>query len=350
MGFRNSKYFELIKQNIKLFNLNLSNYNILLPASPKEPAILAVIAAMSGAKNVYVKTIKQQIKEHIAKTTKELGFENIKCVDITTQEVLFGSNIVVKGGEIDKIDGAFINQLNKKRVITLFPENLDFNNTENIDLEACNKERASVVGIDPDDKNLNLYKYFSHIILKRCYEAGIDVYKSRVLLVGHGSLLDSSLQLLKAAGAIVYSCNIKASLDHAFVLKRFPELDAIIVIDYPQTSMQIIGSKGVISISDIVDLCPNAKIIHICGKLEENSLNFGKIKYFPATINSNSINLNIRELGERGLVEIATACLKVADNLIKSNESSMNINDSVVTYKILNKINPVLLGWDQRGR
>jgi hypothetical protein len=349
MSLKNSKYFELIKQNIETFKLNLSNYNVLLPVSPKEPALMAVIAAIAGAKNIYVKTNKPQIKDNINKTATELGFENIKCVDNTTQELLSGINIVVKGGEIDKIDSAFINQLNKKSVITLFPENLDFNDAENIDLEACSKARISVAGIDPEDKNLNLYKYFSHIILKRCYEAGLDVYKSHVLLIGHGNLLDSSLQLLKVAGAIVYSCNIQTSIDQAFLLKRLPELDAIIVMDYPQTSKQVIGSKGSISISDIVDLCPNVKVIHFSGKLEENSLTFGKIKYFPAKITQNSINLNIRELGEKGLVEIATVCLKVADNLIKSGTSSMHINDSIVIYKILNKAQPVLLSWDQRG-
>jgi len=350
MSLKNSKYFELIKQNIETFRLNLNNYSILLPASPKEPALLAVIAAMAGAKNIYVKTNKISVKDNIAKTATELGFENIKCVDNITRDLFSEINIVVKGGEIDNIDGAFLNQLNKKSVITLFPENLDFTDTENIDLEAFNKEKASVIGIDPEDKNLNLYKYFSHILLKRCYEAGLDVYKSRLLLVGHGSLLDSSLQLLKAAGAIVYSYNIQASIDQAFLLKRLPELDAIIVMDYPQTSKQVIGSKGAISISDIVDLCPYAKIIHFSGKLEENSLNLGKIKCLPAEITQNSINLNIQELGKNGLVEIATACIKVADNLIKSRANTMQITDSVVTYKIINKTQPVLLGWDQRGR
>lgn len=350
MSFKNSKYFELIKQKINTFKLSLNNHNVLLPASPKEPALLAVIAAMAGAKNIYVKTNKLPIKDNIIKTAMELGFENIKCIDNPTQELLSEINIVVKGGEIDKIDSTFINQLNKKGVITLFPENLDFNDTENIDLEACNKETASVVAIDPEDKNLNLYKYFSHIILKRCYETGLDVYKSHVLLVGHGSLLEFSLQLLKAAGAIVYSCNIQASLDQVFLLKRLPELDAIIVMDYPQVSKQVIGSKGVISISDIVDLCPHVKIIHFSGKLEENSLNFGEIKYFPAKITQNSINLNIRELGKNGIVEVTTACFKVADNFIKSRVSSLHINDSIVIYKIINKTNPVLLSWDQRGR
>ena len=350
MIFKNSKYLELIKQNINAFKLNLNNYNILVPALIKEPALLAVIAAMANANNIYVKTNKPSIKDNIIKTSENLGFKNIKYIDTISPELLSGIDIVVKGGEIDKIDSAFINQLNKKSVITLLPENLDFNDTENIDLEAFNKETASIIGINPEDKFLNLYKYFSHIILKRCYEVGLDVYKSRLLLVGHGSMLDTSLQLLKSAGAIVYSYNIQAPPGQPYLLKHLSETDAIIIMDYPQTAKQIIGSKGVISISDIVDLCPNIKILHFSGKLEETSLNLGKIKYFPDKISQNSINLNIKELGEKGLVETATACLKVADNFIKSSKCSMQANDSIVLYKIINKTHPVLLGWDQRGR
>lgn len=346
MGLKNSKYFELIKQNIKTFKLDLSEYSILLSPSPKETALMAVIAAMAGAKNVYVKTDKPLISDNIKKEAEEFGFNNIKCINNLTDEVLFGVNIVVKGGEIDNIDRNFLNRLNNKCVITLFPENLDFGDTEGIDMSQNIKESPYVVGLDPEDQNLNLYDYYSHIILKRCYEAGLDVYKSKLLLIGHGNLLNTSLQLLKSAGAVVYSCNVKKSQDGSHLLKYMPELDAIIAMDYPCTSQQLVGSKGIISISDIVDLCPNVKVIHFSGKLEEASLNFGKLRCYPAKITQNSINLNIRELGEKGLVEMATASLKVADNFIKSVIHALQLNDSIVIYKRLNKSHPVLLGRD----
>lgn len=346
MGLKNSKYFELIKQNIKTFKLDLSEYSVLMSPSPKETALMPVIAAMAGAKNVYVKTNKPLISDNITKEAEEFGFGNIKCVDNLTDELLFGVNIVVKGGETDNLDRTFLNKLNNKCVITLFPENVDFGDTEGIDMSPNVKETPYVVGIDPEDQNLNLYGYYSHLILKRCYEAGLDVYKSKLLLIGHGNLLDMSLQLLKAAGAVVYSCNVKKSSDSSHLLKYMPELDGIIAMDYPSTSQQLIGSKGVISISDIVDLCPNIKLIHFSGKLEESSLTFGKLRCYPAKITQNSINLNIRELGEKGLVETATACLKVADNFIKSGINALQLNDSIVIYKRLNKSHPVLLGRD----
>ncbi len=340
----NSKYLELIKHAVKSFNLKLDDYNVLLPACPNEPSIMAIIAAVADAKNIYVKTSKHSVMENIYKTAGEFGFDNIRCIEETKPVLLSGMDIVVKGGEIDKIDNLFINQLSKKSVISLFPENLDFGDTEGINVEACDKKTIPVAGIDPQDKNLNLYKYFSNIVLKRCYEAGLDVFKSKLFLAGHGSLLNSTLELLKAAGAVVYVYNLQSTSDQAHTLKHLPEVDAIIAIDYPQTAEQLIGSKGVISISDIVDLNPSVKIIHFCGKLETGSLNFGKIQYYPDKINQNSINLNIRELDERSLIEITTACLKIGEDLTKTPTNSMNLNSSVVTYKVLNRVSPVLSG------
>ena len=74
MSLKNSKYFELIKQNIDTFKLNLNNYNVLLPALPKEPALLAVIASMAGAKNVYVQTNKLPLCSSIPKESSSGRF------------------------------------------------------------------------------------------------------------------------------------------------------------------------------------------------------------------------------------------------------------------------------------
>jgi len=339
----NSKSFEQIKNTVKGFNLKLDDLNLLLPVCPHEPSLMAMIAAVAGAKNVYVKTAKHSVMEIIYKTAKEYGFDSIRCIEESKPILLAGMDIVVKGGEIENIDSLFVHQLSKKSVITLLPDNLDFENTENIDLEACRKKMIPVAGIDIVDKKLNLYKYFANIILKRCYEAGLDVFKSKILLAGHGNLLNSTLEILKAAGAVTYSYNLQAANNEQY-LKHLPELDAIIVLDYPKTAEQVIGSKGLISISDIVDTNPDLKVIHFAGKLETGSLNFGQIQYYPEKINTASINLNISELSQKSLIEILTACLKVGENLTNTGTDCLNLNSSVVTYKVLNKVSPAFSG------
>ncbi len=79
-------------------------------------------------------------------------------------------------------------------------------------------------------------------------------------MIGHGNLFDTTMQLLKAAGVLVYSCNTKTANCDVSTEKHLSEADAIVVADYPISQKQLIGSKGVVLISDIVDLNPNVKL------------------------------------------------------------------------------------------
>lgn len=141
MSLKSSNYLELIKKAIKSFKLDLTGYNILIPPSPVEPAIFAVISSIAGARNVYVKTNKLFLKNNILKNAEELNLENIKCIDDSQIGSLCGLDIVIKSGELNQINDAVLNQLGHNRVISLFPEDLDFNSTDGIDIEAVNKKK-----------------------------------------------------------------------------------------------------------------------------------------------------------------------------------------------------------------
>jgi hypothetical protein len=97
-------------------------------------------------------------------------------------------------------------------------------------------------------------------------------------------------------------------------------------------------------VGDIVDSAPEIKVIHISGKIESASLRLGNIKCFPENSESPVINLNIRELGEKGIVETASACLKAAECILKPDKNYLKSEGTIVTYKILNSISPLLSG------
>ena len=340
---KNKKLKELASQYIGKYSLNLNNYNVLVPIIEHEPLLLGMIAGMSGANNIYMFDSNLNINKNYEPLSDELNF-NIKFIGGISENILSSLNIILKDSKLPIKEDKMKFFAKKTSVISMFPENLDFLNTKttDIDIEAANKNHLSIIGLDPQDHKIGLYQHFSHIILKRCYNLGLDVFKSKILLIGNGELLNCTLGLLKSTGAIVYVCNTSVPYDQSYILKHLKDLDAIIVIDYPQTKHQIIGSKGIIPICDIVDMCPLVKLIHICGKVETTSLNFGNISYFPEKITQDSINLNIEELGERGLAEIATASFKIAEDYLKLGKDSLQLNNSVVTYKLLN--NSLLLG------
>ena len=340
---KNKKFKELARQYIDKYSLNLEGYNVLVPKMEDEPLLLALISGMAGAGNIYVFDPTINLNKKYEPSAKEFDF-NINFIGSTSSETLSNVNIILKNSQIP-LTGEKLNCFARKSsVISMFAENLDFSNLQGMETEHCRSKDLSVIGLDIENPKIGFYQQLSHIIIKRCHNLGIDVFKSKILLLGNGSFLNCTLSLLKSAGAVVYAYNTESSADQSYILKHLKELDAIIVMDYPQTKNQIIGSEGIISICDIVDLCPLVKVIHICGKTETGSLKLGKISYSPENITQDTLNLNIKELGERGITEIAAASLKIAENFLKLGKNTLNLNDSVVTYKLLGNKSSLLLG------
>jgi len=336
---KNKNFKELAKEYIDRYELKLDGLNVMVPAIEQETFLAAAIAEMTGAANIYMYDPKININQNT--TTDEF---NIKFVGSISADLLSSLSIILKDSALP-LKGDKIGCLAKKSsVISLFPDNLDFIRPQTSAPELFNQKDLSIIGPDPEDTKLGLYQRFSHIIVKRCHKLGIDIFKSRILLIGNGAFLNCTLSLLKSAGAIVYTYNTTSASDQSYVLKHLKELDAIITMDYPQTGKQLIGSKGIISISDIVDLCPQVKLLHICGKNEENSLKLGNINCFPKDIEQEELTLHRKELGERGITELTTISLKIAENFLKSGKNTLHLDDSVVTYKLLNKTSSLLLG------
>ncbi len=328
---KNQKYKDLAQQYINKYNLNLQNYNVLVPMLKQEPYLLAQIAGMAGANNIYLFNPDTNIN-------KAAEFEyKVKITGSISEEILSCSNIILKNSQLPLKNEKMGFFVKKDAAISLFADNLDFLNPQDIDIENCNQKNISVLGLNPADPKIGLYQQLSHIIIKRCYKQGIDIFRSKILLAGNGDFLTCALGVLKSTGAVVYAYNTNSSSDQSYVLKHLKDLDAVIVMDYPQTEKQIIGSAGVISICDLVDLCPLVKILHICGKIETGSLKHGNIEHFPENLVQDSINVNIEELGERGVTELATANFKIAEDFLRNDKKYLQTDNSVVTYKLLTK-------------
>lgn len=341
----NYTLIRLIQQAIKQYKLDLAGYNILLPIYSEESALTPVMASLAGAKNVFVLTKNIEDVDRTAFFEKELGLtSNINFVEKETPLILSSLDIVLYGKGISYIDSSFLSPLKKDCVISILPENMDFNQTNGINTEDCTKKKIPVVSVNPEDPNLSLYKHLAHVAIKRCYENRIDLFKSRILLVSNGELLDNILIYLKSSGAQVYIAHTDKSEDKSYILRHLQEIDAIIIADYPAKSTLSIGKEGFIRIEDLVDINPEIKIIHLAGKIQFNSLSLSKIFIAPSNITQNSLNVNINELGLRAAVELAAASMKVAESLIKLKNRTILSSDSVISYNIINAEGPVILG------
>jgi hypothetical protein len=342
---KNYRLIRLIEQSIKDFKLDLTGYNVLLPAGLFEPALAPIMASLAGAADIYIPARDIETVNKTSFFVNELDLKSrINFIEKENPQILSKLNIVVKGEGTSYIDSEFISALNEDCVISIFPKNFDFTKAEGIDLDGCAKKEIPVIAVDPNDKNLMLNKYFAHLAIKRCFQANMDILNSRILLVGSGELMEATLSFLKTMGAVVYVAYTDRPQDQLYILKHLHEVDAIIVTDYPQRTEVVIGNNGFIDIESLTDINPEVRIVHISGRMEINPLAYNRVFYTPEIITQNSLNINANDIGLKALSDITAAVMKVAQNLIKSKSRSLLPGESLVSYNIINAEGPVVLG------
>lgn len=344
-SFSCNRLFRLAQQSVKHFKLDLEDLSIYVPSLADDHFMPAAIAAIAGARNVFVNADNAVLANTLSIMKEELAlnadFHFIKKLDA---KIVSQFDCMVLSAASPFIDNETVSHLKSSCILTLIPENLDFNSTKGIDLEACAKKKITVAMLNPSDHCLMLYKYIANILTKRCYEAGLDVFRSKIVLVGSGEILETALSHLKNCGAQVYAAYTDRPQEPDYVLKHIIDADAIVIADYPQKAGIILGPGGIIRISDINDYNKDVKIIHISGKIDFDSINDTQINNINEKSIARNINLDISELGSRAIGDITAAAMKAVESLVKSRNNSFMEDCSALSYNIINSNGPTVLG------
>ncbi|MCK7516044.1 MAG: hypothetical protein MZV70_76785 [Desulfobacterales bacterium] len=92
-------------------------------------------------------------------------------------QLLAGLDAIIYGHGISFIDSSYAASLKRECVISVLPDNLDFNHMSGINLEELAKRKIPVVAINPEDQTLALSKHIAHLAAKRCYESGVSLFR-----------------------------------------------------------------------------------------------------------------------------------------------------------------------------
>lgn len=331
------RFIRYIKNSIKTFELDLNELNLFVPVLPVYSSIFPIMASLAGARQVYANTDDLETINRTAMYQQRYDWKTeVSFINDLNQQMLSKLDIIIKSDDTSYIDRKNINFLKKECVISCFPQNYDFSSISGIDTDSCAEKGIKIILLNPNCKEIGLFKHISHLILKRCYENGVSLFKSKILLVGGGELTENILSLLKAVGTNVFVANTSRQEDREYAIKHIADSDAIILCEYPLNSECVLGNNGFINITEVKEKNPDLKIIHLSGKTEINPLILSGLNYYPDTIIQNSLNLNIRETSLKLICDTIAAILKSAESLIKNPNKSIQFNDSVVSFRVVN--------------
>lgn len=329
----------IIIDTIKRLKLDLTGMSVLTEAASGNFIVTPLIAALAGAKKVYVVSrdtrygAVREILEYLNTISISMGIDDsiIEYVD-DKNTVASEVDIVTNSGHVRPIDREFIQHLKPTAAIPLMFESWEFRH-EDIDLETCIEYNIPILGTNERDPYLHIFRYVGLCALKLLFESQIEVYRSNILLLSSGEYLKEIKEVLASNGANVTCINTLKS-NERILLDKLSEYDAIVVAEQ-ENKKCLIGEPSDF-INEKMLRRSNAVVIHIAGVLDYEVLDRCHVVKYPSDeIHYGYMTVTTDYVGVRPVIELNTGSLKVGQALIEGKKIYSCISD-VQKYAIEN--------------
>jgi hypothetical protein len=212
--------------------LNLSGMKTTTEAATGPFAVTASIAALAGAQVEAIAADSSygsftQACNATAQIAEACGvLDRIRIV--TREDADFeNSQIITNTGFVRPIDRNIVKRFGKDTVVPLMYDAVEIRPDE-IDLEACEEYGIQVVGTNEDHHAIDVLSYCGPLAVKLVFEAGFEILRNRIVVVGSDLFIDKIENALTTMGAEV---TVVSNWDQLSVLGDRPT-DVFICSDY----------------------------------------------------------------------------------------------------------------------
>ena len=333
-----SRAKKLVKKFIADLKLDLSGLIVLTEAASGNYIFTPLIAAVANAEKVIAvtKDSKYGKAKNVVQNTllfaKYLDVDGkIQIFDVLEPTMIEKADIVTNLGFLRPIDKDFISHLKSTAVIPLMYETWEFRE-QDLELHECWKKGIPVLGTNEEHEALRIFDYVGHLCLKKLYEAEVEVFRSKIVLVGDNRFGKNIVKTLSAVGAEVL-CVTKAeekeiielggirigcSLKESSAQDKMRNCDAIVINTYPNLDVAI-GENGDISAKRLRELAPRTAIIQLNGQLDRKSLDKYGLAYLPKEEPKvGHMGWTLADLGPEPLIALHSGGLKVGELLARA--------------------------------
>jgi len=335
--FNIPRIFSSVKNTVKDFDVNLNGLNVLTEAASGYYMLTPIIAALAGAKNVYALTKDSQYGRavDIAEATKllanhwEVG-ERIKVLFSREDSEIAKADIITNLGHVRPLNKNFLSKLKSTAVIPLMWEAWEYR-PEDIDLSECRRLGIPVLATNEESPSLKIFNYIGYLAIKLLFELDIEVFRSKIVVIGSGKFGDKTIEALKNAGscAIYLKPEDLETSTQSQIYQILKECDAIVLVEHIYKK-QLIGPHGFISANVLHDLNPGIVFVHITGNIDEIDVKSSGIFHRPEKFaNAGYMSVTTEYLGPRPLIALHTAGLKIGEVLSRARLAGYDRNSSI---------------------
>lgn len=347
-GFYRERCKHIVREAIQTFNLNLEGLTVFTEAATGSYLYTPIIAALAGAKHVYAVTQDSRYgsAEHVRIITQDVAssFSVDNRISILFQkspEVVSQCDIITNSGFVRPINREMISWMKPTAVIPLMWETWEHREDE-LDLTACREKGILVLGTNEHRPPLDLYPSSGFSCMKLLFEAGIEVYGCKILIVGSFPVAESILRVLRSlglelgwvcpAGRVVDTSLSSYLLGHHIgeqrVLEFLQRADALVVAEHVIRD-EILGPQSSLSGALLKQINPSPVVAHIWGGINAEELRRNGVYLVPDYIAPPShMSVSADYLGPKLSILLNTAGLKVGEAMARARLAGKSIEES----------------------
>lgn len=318
-GLNLARLARLLDEAVARCRIDLRGAVVFTEAATGGYAVTPVLAALAGAERVYALTRATRygsVAEVIDSTNalaRIVGVaDRIEVMTAKCPELLAGVDVVTNSGHVRPLDRETIGSMKRGAVIPLMYESWELRPGE-VDLDACSERGVRVAGTNERHPNIDVFSYLGLLAIKLLLDAGVAVFKSRILLVCDNAFAPFIRKGLEAAEATV---EVVGALSPNGLPR---DIDAILVATTPRaapavgrTDAELIAahSKGTI-------------VAQFWGEIDRSALDELRVPYWPIVgPKPGHMSVIPSDLGPEPIVRLQAGGLKVAEVLLRGNPES----------------------------
>ena len=333
LGAVNIKRIEkLIRDAIDTYNLDLSRLTVFTEAASGNYVVTPLIAALAGSDRVFAITQDSRYGKavDVRKFTLELAQkwgvrDRIEVVSDKMPSILSQVDIVTNLGFVRPIDKNMIAHLKPTAVLPLMWETWEFREAD-LDLAECRRKGIMVLGTNEREEGIALFTYVGYLAVKLAFELEIEIYRSKVVVVGSGLFGENCVKAFDKLEAHIKYIDLSAgaSLETESAKSTLRDVDLIVLVEH-RNSVCLVGGEGQMTVDELLELSPHVSIVHIAGNINQQEIDNAAIPCLPQkSAAPGYMSVTTDYLGPKPVVALHTAGLKVGEAMARTRLGGLN--------------------------
>ena len=323
---------KLIGDAIDTYNLDLSGLTVFTEAASGNYVVTPLIAALAGSDRVFAITRDSRygkaadVREFTLELAQRWGVgDRIEIVSNKIPSTLSQVDIVTNLGFVRPIDKNIITHLKPTAVLPLMWETWEFREAD-LDLSECRRVGITVLGTNEREVGLDLFTYVGYLAVKLAFELEIEIYRSKVVVVGSGVFGESCVKAFDKLEADIKYIDLAAgaSLETESAKSTLRDADLVVLVEH-RNPVCLIGSEGQIAVDELLALSPHVSIVHIAGNINREEIDNATIPCLPKkSAAPGYMSVTTDYLGPKPVIALHTAGLKVGEAMARTRLAGFN--------------------------